>query len=312
VTTKPGEPEMQTGRSVAGRCRGREEGFALAAAVLLLVLVSGFLLDAALRARTERRVAWNTSVEVRARTAARGGLAHALVRLRALQARTAAGGGDEAALFAAWNRIDEIGRELGVVELPGGGRYQVTVHDPAALLPLNEATANELSRLFRALGAGEETARTAALSIVDRRERVGPFAAPEEVREVDGAAGLPREAERYLTVLGDGRVNLNTASAAVLGAVPGMTDEAVRMILSRRASGGLWRNLFELEAGLTPPARLELQSRFAELSRRAGFEPVVVEVVVEGTVEHGTVRTRLRGAGVRAGASVQVVTTVEE
>lgn len=294
-----------------GAGRG-ERGFALAAAVLLLVVVAGLLLDAALRSRAERRAAWNTSVEVRARAASRGGLAHALVRLRALQARTVSAGGGDPALFDAWNRIDTLGAELGVVELPGGGRYRVTVRDPASLLPLNAATADELRRLFLACGTGEETARRAALAVVDWRERAGPFAASEEVRALEAASGLPGEAVAHLTVLGDGRVNLNTASAPVLGALPGMSDEAVHVVLARRSAGRTWRNLFELESGLTPPAREALQSHFAALARRASFEPALVEITVEGTVEHSGVRTQLRTVGVRAGASVQVVSTVEE
>ncbi|HEX2188690.1 MAG TPA: type II secretion system protein GspK [Longimicrobiaceae bacterium] len=297
--------------SAAGRTKG-EDGFALAAAVLLLVVVAAFLLDAALRSRAERAAAWNTSVEVRARAAARGGLAHALVWLRALQARTVSAGGGDPASFDAWNRIDALGPELGRVELPGGGRYTVAVRDPASLLPLNAATADELRRLFLAFGAGEETARGAALAVADRRERTGPYGAVEELRGEEWGAALPPEALAHLTVLGEGRVNLNTASAPVLGALPGMGDEAVRRVLSRREGGSAWRNLFELEGGLSPPAREELQRNFAALARRASFEPALVEVTVEGTVEHARVRTRLRTVGVRAGASVQVVSTVEE
>ncbi|HEX2092402.1 MAG TPA: type II secretion system protein GspK [Longimicrobiaceae bacterium] len=251
--------------------RGGEGGFALAAAVLLLVLVAGFLLEAALRSRAERRAAWNTSVEVRARAAARGGLAHLLVRLRALQARTVSAAGGDPGLFEAWNRIDTLGAALGEVVLPGGGRYRTTVRDPASLLPLNAATADELSRLFAGFGMGREAAATAALAIVDRRERTAPFAAPEELRSLEGAAGVPREAVLHLTVLGEGRVNLNTAPAPVLRALPGVGDEAVRVVISRREAGTAWRNLFELEAALTPPARAELQRSFAALARRASF-----------------------------------------
>lgn len=295
-----------------GERRGGEEGFALAAVVVLLVLVAGFLLDAALRAQAERQAAWNTSVEVRARAASRGGLAHALVRLRALQARTVSAAGGDPALFRAWNRVDTLGTELGEVELPGGGRYRVTLRDPASLLPLNHATADELRRLLVAHGVAEETARGAALSVVDRRERAGPFGATGELRGVEGAADLPGEATAQLTVLGDGRVNLNTAAPPVLGALPGMTAEAVRVVVARRERGAPWRNLFELEAELSAPARAELQRGFAALARRAAFEPALVEIAVEGTVEHARVRTRLRTVGVRAGASVQVVSTVEE
>ncbi|MET0395702.1 MAG: type II secretion system protein GspK [Longimicrobiaceae bacterium] len=291
--------------------RGGEDGFALAAVVVLLVLVSGLLLDAALRAKAERQAAWNTSVEVRARAASRGGLAHALVRLRGLQARTVSAVGGDPALFRAWNRIDTLGPELGEVELPGGGRYRLAVRDPASLLPLNHATADELGRLFAAHGVAVEGARAAALSIVDRRGRVGPFGAVEELRAVEGTSELPREAREQLTVLGDGRVNLNTAAVPVLAALPGMTDEAVRVVAARRGASP-WRSLFELEAELSAPARAELQRGFAALSRRAAFEPALVEIAVEGSVGSARVRTRLRTVGVRAGASVQVVSTVEE
>ncbi|HET8655011.1 MAG TPA: type II secretion system protein GspK [Longimicrobiaceae bacterium] len=292
--------------------RDREEGFALVAAVFVLAVVVGLSLDAAVRARSERQMAWNLAVEVRARAAARGGLALALLRLRALQARTVSATGSDPDLFGAWNRIDTLGASTGERDLPGGEHYRFEVRDVASRLSINTATAEEFRDLFTALGVADGVAAAAGEEIVDRRDREGPYTSIEGVFQAEGTESLPGDVRAFLTLSGDGHVNLNTAPAPVLRALPGMSDEAVASVLARRERGDFLRNLFALPTDLGPEAREEIQRHYADLARTASFEPSLLEITVTGRVDGARMRAPLVAIGVRAGSTIQLVSSAEE
>lgn len=285
------------------------QGFALLTALFALLVVSAVALDAALRAQTERRAAWNLTVEVRERAAAWGGIAHALRLLRELQARSVSTDGSDPSLFEEWNRVDTL--LAGPVTLPGAGVYRVAIRDAASRLGVNTATANELYRLFRMLGAEDGLARSVALGIVARRVAVAPFEALGPLRAVEGFAQLPHAVSEYLTVVGDGTVNLNTAPEPVLQALPGLTSESVTWLLTRREAGAAVRGLSELAVGIAAPARRELEEHFAELEARTRFEPAALEIVATGEVRGSRLRTVLRVVAARAGSTLQITRTFE-
>lgn len=311
-------------------------GFVLLAALLVLVFAAGLLTDAALRARVERRQASNAQVDIRARAAARAGLAHGIARLTGLQRRSISAQGADPALTDAWNRVEVLAQDLRSVPLRQSGRYEVSMQDAASKLPVNDASEEELRRLFLSLGAEYRNADVAAQSILDWRDeddlhrargaewddyyrrqpdgtvpRNGPFATMEELRQVRGMESLPPAALEHLTVFGSGRVNLNTAREPVLRALPGLTDEAVTLTLTRRRVGRPLRNLSELEANLSTPARAVLQREFAALVLRASFEPQALEITASGWVESNPLRRTVHALAVRAGPTIQVVWSVE-
>ena len=92
--------------------------------------------------------------------------------------------------------------------------------------------------------------------------RNAPFASPAEIRLVRGA-----ERTRGLdTLLGveRERICLDRAPVAVIGALPGMTDEALGRIMELRRSGNL-PDLAAIAAGLSEAARKALLANYAQL-----------------------------------------------
>lgn len=309
-------------------------GFALFAALVVLVVVSGVLLDAALRARTERRQAWIRISSLRAQAAARAGLSHAVSRYRALQGRTLLLIPGDPAIAAAWNRVDRWVADLEDVPLRDSARYSVSARDVGTALPVNLATEEELTRLFLALGANSHAATVAAQSILDWRDadgmprplgaeaahyrargsegipRNGPLLSLSEVRGVHGMETLYEVAEPYLTVLG-AVVNLNAAPEPVLRALPGMTDEAVALVLRHQSSGTLLKHLVELEPGLSSAGREVLLRNFEMLARRTTFEAAAVEVLVTGRSRTSSLERVVHAVIARNDSTVEVVWKTE-
>lgn len=316
---------------------GGEGGFALLLVVLLLVGVAGFLVDRAVRARAEHRQAWNAAGEVRARAAARAGIEHARDRLGEIVRGYGQGPQAATGLATAALRDAPLRDDLARVRIADGVAYAVRVEDVSARLPLNHAGEEELRRLFVAVGAGFREADVAAQSVLDWRDddglhrargaewddwyralpvpvrpRNGPFESVDELRHVRGMERLYPRVAHLLTVYGVGRVNLNTAPPEVLRAVPGLTEESVSMILSRRRAGRPLREFFEMEARLSAPSREALQREIPAFMERAAFDSDLVEVQATGTVEGLPFARTVRALMARSGPTVQVVRSFEE
>ena len=139
------------------------------------------------------------------------------------------------------------------------------VSDEERKININTASIEVLQRLVETvLGYEKEEAKKLAISIVDWRqygeteiegflssnyysnleypyeEKKAPFERIEELLLIGGIdEGVYRKLSDFLTVYGDGPVNLNTASKAVLTAT-GLTDGLVnKLIIARRGQDGL-------------------------------------------------------------------------
>ena len=257
-------------------------GFALMAAVALLVLISIVALGMSATARP-RRLAVAAGVErAAARAAASAGIEHAravLLRLEPVSPGRLTR--DAAAARDPWRPAD------GLVIGPrsaGAYVYRAELHDAYARLNLNGASEDQLRRLLLALRIDARRAAGLAQAIADWRDH-------DQLRRANGAeraaylsAGapmLPADATfddvgtlrfvlgmtdavydsvaPYLTVMGDGGINLNTASRPVLLALPGMTEETVSTILRARAAGRPIADLDELAGLLSSGARQRLR-----------------------------------------------------
>lgn len=305
-------------------------GFALLASLWLIVVVGLLLVDLGLRARPGRIAAANAVSELRARAAAEAGIQHALARLHKLQVESE--GMDAVAGARRWNELPRRLADLSSVRLPDGSGYGVRVEEEGTALPLNRASGAELRRLFDAVGVGFRQADLVAQSILDWRDpdglhrargaewddhyrhlspavrpRNGPFQSLDELRWV---RGVTREVfdrvAPFVTVHGDGRVNVNVAPRPVLQALPGMTRETVGLIENRRRVAPL-RNLFELEAALSPEARAVLLREFAALSARTSFAPRQVRIVSTGHVPGSPLRVGLEALAARESGGVRLV-----
>jgi type II secretory pathway component PulK len=146
------------------------------------------------------------------------------------------------------------------------------VEDPTARLNVNTAGGDEL---LRALGSDSfvsavlEARRSHALT---------------DLGQLHGLAGWDSTMASLLTVDGPGTVNASSASPPLLAALPGMTPEAVEVIVSRRAYGRPVNSLDALAAELSPPARTTLLASYADLARQLTFAPPQLLVTADGWV----------------------------
>ena len=296
-------------------------GFALIAAVWLLVALSVVGLDLSLRGRARRLAAANANEAVQARAAAGAGVAHAraLLEERATLPRTA--GVDP------WQGMAPLEEQA----LPGAF-YRVDLRDTGAALNLNGCTEDELRRLLQALRIDAGLADRIAQAAMDWRDpdgmhrargaeaddylragaavlpRNGPFPSVGELRHVRGVTDrVFRRAEPYLTVWGTGTVNLATAPREVLLALPGIGEEAAAAILRRRRAGAPIASVTDLADELSFNARALFIREMPALLARTSLETREVQVRAEGWAQGGRIRAREDALAVRLGTAVFVV-----
>lgn len=310
-----------------------ERGFALIAVLWTLVIVGALAGVYLAESRHVVRVSANRNAELQARYAALAGIErthnvlerlHALSRARATELDLVS----RSRLTFVWNHLDSTFAEI-AGDCLGSACYEVEVRDLGKALNVNRATESQLREFFRALGAEYRRADIAAQSIADwidsddlhrargaeddyyvrlrfpYRPRNGSINDLTELRRVRGMdEQLFRQAAQYLSVDGDGRINLNAAPEAVLAALPGGSEEIRRVILSARQRGVVFSNLFELSARLSPSGQEGLEQNYREFSRLVSFAPRRIEVMSEGRYASSPVRVAIRATYVRVGDRV--------
>ncbi|UCD58690.1 MAG: general secretion pathway protein GspK [Candidatus Hydrogenedentota bacterium] len=110
--------------------------------------------------------------------------------------------------------------------LLGEGGYTVTVTDESARINIVNASPQILSAI---LGSDKE----ALAAIVSYRSANRLFAI-EDLHAADLGADPFSRVSTLGTTLGDGKVNINTANADVVAALPGMDPEAAQMVIGFR------------------------------------------------------------------------------
>lgn len=228
--------------------------------VLWLVVVLGTMaIGVATSVRGEVSVVGNLRARSAARYAAESGVVVAQARLEALL-RATPNPVDRARAFRELERGFGDLREAAA----GSSRFGVAVADLNARLDLNHAEPATL-RNFLLQFVGEREASALAVAIEDWRDpdsgarpggaeapeyaRAGslfepsnaPFERLEELRRVLGMTdSLAYRIAPFVTVDGDGRVNINSAERTVLASLPGIGPEGARNLLERRASGEIF------------------------------------------------------------------------
>lgn len=288
--------------------RRAQQGFALVTVLWILVVVGGLGAAFHTAARASRRAVANTHAAARARWAARAGLVRAL---QALDHALLEGAGGLVAPGAGRDVLPPLA--FAVDDVP----VTVTVQDARAQVQLNLADAAQLTRLFHTLGVPPEQAARHAAALLDWRDpdhqarplgaerphyaHTRPPTSPkngafDRVAELSTVLGVsPAEYERispYVTVVGDGRVNVNAAPLPVLTSLPGIDAAAAAVIVSRRRTRP-FRNVFELAAALPRGARDAIQADMGAFTDRVAFGPRVVEIVVTASVDGSPVGSRL-------------------
>ncbi|CAA9350958.1 MAG: hypothetical protein AVDCRST_MAG68-3647 [uncultured Gemmatimonadetes bacterium] len=304
-----------------------ERGFALLMALWLLVALSVVGMELAVRARDGRQTSANVRESARALAAADAGVAHARLLL---DRRLREGAGTStAAVLDPWVRLEFV---LPDSQVMGGAAYAVRMRDAGSALHLNRCGEDELRRLLVALRVDAGDADRIAQAAMDWRDaddlhrgrgaeraaylregaavlpRNGPFLTVGELRHVRGVTPEVFALVRpHLTVLGTGRVNLGTAPAPVLLALPGMGNEAVSLVLRRQRAGLPFGSIADIGPQLSPGARDAFQAEYGRLSARTTTTTHEVEIRSTGWPLRGRIRREVEALLVRGGTATFLV-----
>jgi len=190
-------------------------------------------------------------------------------------------------------------RHLDSVDLGRGTWCNATLEDPSSKLNLNLADRPALLTVLQAVVHRSVAVDSLVDALLDWRDRDavprpfgdessgnrnGPFADVQELRYVRGftesrVAGLAP----FVTTRGTGVINVNAAPQAVLAALPGMTEETVRIVMMHRSTGPL-PDADVLAGLLSPSARARLLASYPEFVRAVVFAPPQLVGVVTGGV----------------------------
>ena len=243
-------------------------GFALLAAIWLVVAIATVALQFALDARERRLLGINTAERGKGRAAAIGALNASQGALeQALRQGPGTGNARVALLRGADPWLDADSIFSGVI-LVDSTPVQVQTLDLGTQLNINTMAEQQLRTFFSFALRDFATADKIAQSVLDWRDadsiprsngaerddymREGQLALPSnqtfrEVSDLLNVMGMTPEIYQrvapYLTTRGSGIINVNSADTVVLRAVPGMTDEMLANILNQRSMGRRISNL---------------------------------------------------------------------
>lgn len=304
-------------------------GFALMAALWLLVAISAVSLELSVIARDRRLAIANSLEGLRAEAAAQSGTEHVRARLSRMIVEGGDGGtwNDPVAVLDPWHGVEQsMNNDRDSVRLDGGTVYRMQVRDLGEALNVNRVTEDDLRRYFAAKGIDVSAGDVLAQSIMDWRDeddfrrlrgaerddylkavarelpRNGPFESIGEVRLVRGMTPVIFEKiRRDLTVFGSGQVNVNSASASVLSSIPGITPPAAQLIEQAQRAGRRIENVQQLMALLPSQLRAPLERALASALPRLSFDTHEVLVASEGWVPGSPIRVREQAVVVRGG-----------
>jgi len=118
--------------------------------------------------------------------------------------------------------------------------------------------------------------------------------------------GLLAKVRDDLTVFGSGLVNVNSANAAVLVSVPGITPLVAEIIVGARQAHRRIESIRQLTDLLPTQAREPLERAIANAAARLTFDTHEIEVRSEGWVVGSPVRVRESAVVVRGGSTAVV------
>lgn len=254
--------------------RRTESGFALLATLWLIVAISAVGLEIALQAKDRRQVAINVSERGQATAAANAGIATVQSRMGRMMA--SAGGAPGSGYIANLDPEDPLEFADSLLSETqflgqGLGGYTVYVKDAGALLSVYTMTEDRWRGLLQGVGVDYGVADQLAQALTDwtdfdndKKARgaerddylaagrlVTPSNAPlgsvAELKDVMGMTpDIYSRISPYIMFGTQMKVNVNRADPPVLRSLPGMTDDAVASIMSRRYSRTKIRSMQEL------------------------------------------------------------------
>ncbi len=154
------------------------------------------------------------------------------------------------------------------------------LEDPTAKLSVNSASREELLTALSPLSRHPSAVDSLVEMLLLLRRR-GPLT---DLGQINALPGWEPPWASILTADGPGSVNASSAPAPVLAALPGMTPEAVEVIVSRRSIGRPVSSLDALAGTLSPNARAILLASYADLAREITFTAPQLLVTGDGWV----------------------------
>jgi type II secretory pathway component PulK len=292
----------------------RRDGFALLGALWLVVGITSVALELGLWATSRRLAATNLAESTQSRFAAEAGLADLRAALHT--ALTDSSRLENAVTFLdPWYRANSLIPD--VVEV-GQAKYSISASDTGARLNLNLAAERELAVFLHAEGVSAAAATSLAAAIADWRDvddapraggaeaaayiRAGKPALPANgqfthVRQLADVMGMDSalfaRVASSVTTIGDGIINLNTASFAVLRTLPGVGDAAATAIVHRQRAERLLTSVFELSGDLSGAEQQAFDLATPQLAQRAGVRVRQIEAHITGFVPGSPVRVQL-------------------
>ena len=184
------------------------------------------------------------------------------------------------------------------VELGRGTWCTTAIEDPSVKLNLNLADRAALVTVLQAVVRRSAPVDSLVDALLDWRDpdtlprpfgtessgnRNGPLADVWELRYVRGFTdSVVGRLARFLTTRGTGAINVNAAPREVLATLPGMTEEAIGMVITHRRATPL-PNADVLAGLLSPSGRRTLLTSYPEFVRSAVFAaPQLVGTVIGG------------------------------
>jgi len=172
--------------------------------------------------------------------------------------------------------VDPSVRAVEPVNLGRGTWCRAALDDPTAKLNLNTADREALVRLFAAVGIDSSIAD----SVVAAR-RVGAI---YDIRQFQGLDSADESRlSRFVTTRGTGVVNTNAAPPEVLRVLPGLSEEAVVVLMGRRGVRPI-TNADELAGALSRSSRALLLNNYAEFVGATVFTTPQLVATIEGGV----------------------------
>lgn len=250
-------------------------GFAMIAALWLVVAIATVALYFATDARERRQLGIEAAERGRAHAAALGALAMTQARLDAALQQVGASNAQTANLRSSdpWLGIDSIFSGRMYVD---SVLVDIRFVDPGQRLNVNTANETSLRTFFAFLLRDTEVANDLAASLMDWRDAdslprvngaerddyikkqrlVLPTNAPfREIEELIHLNAMTPEIYAtvvpYLSTRGNGQINVNTAPEPVLRALPGVTDDVIATILGLRSQGRRIESLNDVFAGMS-------------------------------------------------------------
>jgi len=189
-------------------------------------------------------------------------------------------------------------RRIDSVDLGRNSWCNATLKDPSSKLNLNVAGRQALADVLQSVVGRSSAVDSLADALLDWRDpdtlrrpfgeesprnRNGPLADIWELHYVRGFTdSLVASLSPFLTTRGTGVINVNAAPREVLAVLPGVTDEAVQLLMMRRG-GGAVANADAFAALLSPSSRAVLLASYPEFLRAAVFStPQFIGVVAGG------------------------------